>query len=355
MRNRLSVLVTILLLIALAGWAVLQIADQRQTPSAVQIEPLGLMGTVSKLVLVTDGSDAETAVEHLAAAESDLRRLEALLSTWIDASAISRLNASPAGQVEPVGPELAEILELAQRLHTATGGAFDITTRPLVELWRQAERIGSVPSPEAIETARTESSWRQIQLQNGGVRKVADSVRFDVDGIAKGWAIDRALGRLALSGAPGGMVEIGGDLRLFGHAPDGRPWIVAVQSPFTDETWAEIEMLDGAVCSSGDYARFLTIGGERFSHILDPRTGRPTAETRAVTVIGPDAATADAWATALSVLGVAGLDRLAVDGDLEAMVVSGGPDDYQVTLTSGFSQRLARADFDWTEATATGD
>jgi thiamine biosynthesis lipoprotein len=355
MRRRLPTLITILLLGALAGWAVHKTADRRRAPVVLQIEPMGIMGTASKLVLVTDSRRAADAGEHLATAESELRRLESVLSTWIDASPISRLNRAPAGQLVPVASELAAVLDLAQRLHVATQGAFDITARPLVEIWREAETTGSVPSAAAVEAARTDSSWHQIHLENNAVLKDLDSVRVDVDGIAKGWAIDRALERLARSGASGGMVEIGGDLRLFGQGPDGDAWIVAIRSPFAAELWAEIELRDGAVCSSGDYARFLIIGGEKFSHILDPRTGRPTAETRAVTVIGPDAATADAWATALSVLGLDGLDLLATAGNLEAMIVSGGPDDYQVTLTSGFRQRLTRADFDWIEATESGN
>ena len=104
---------------------------------------------------------------------------------------------------------------------------------------------------------------------------------------------------------------------------------MAIRSPFDAIAWAEIEMRDGAVCSSGDYARFVEIDGRRFGHIIDPRSGWPTEETRAVTVIGPDAATADAWATALSILGVEGLDLLRTRDDLEAMVVTGSPEDYR--------------------------
>jgi len=170
-----------------------------------------------------------------------------------------------------------------------------------------------------------------------------------VDGIAKGYAIDRAIEALQRSGAHGAMVEVGGDLRLFGHGPSGDGWIVAIRSPFEDIAWAEIEMQEGAVCSSGGYARFIEIEDRRFSHIIDPRSGWPTEETRAVTVIGPDAATADAWATALSILGVAGLDLLDTGNGMDAMIVTGMPDDYQVTATTGFRKRLVRADFDLSE------
>jgi thiamine biosynthesis lipoprotein len=195
-------------------------------------------------------------------------------------------------------------------------------------------------------SARAESNWDHISVTADGITKRLSTARVDVDGIAKGYAIDRAIEVLQRTGAQGGMVEVGGDLRLFGRGPGGEEWIVAIQSPFEDVAWAEIEMQEGAVCSSGDYARFIEIEGRRFSHIVDPRHGWPTEETHAVTVVGPDAATADAWATALSILGIAGLDVLEAQPGMEAIVVTGGPGDYEVRATSGFRRLLIRADFD---------
>ena len=142
------------------------------------------------------------------------------------------------------------------------------------------------------------------------------------------------------------MVEVGGDLRLFGRGPEGEKWTVAIRSPFEDVVWAKIEIDEGAVCSSGDYARFLEIESRRFSHIIDPRSGWPTEETAAVTVVGSDAATADAWATALSILGAAGLDLLDAEEGMEAMLVTGQPDDFEVRATTGFRQMLVQAAFD---------
>jgi thiamine biosynthesis lipoprotein len=238
------------------------------------------------------------------------------------------------------------VLTLGQELHSSTKGTFDITARPLIEIWRRAGKQGLLPSRDDLIAARAESNWSHIHLAAEGVSKELSSTRVDVDGIAKGYAIDQATAVLQRSGAPGGMVEIGGDLRLFGETPDAKPWNVAIRSPFEEASWAEIEILEGAVCSSGDYARFIEIEGRRYSHIIDPRSGRPTEESHAVTVVGTDAATADAWATALSILGVAGLDLLNAEAGLEAMVVTGGPDDYEVRATPGFRRLLVRADFD---------
>lgn len=347
MRTRLAVLFTALILVLLAAWASRQTTTEDPLQRVFQSEPQGVMGTVCKLVLVTDRYPPESANEILGAAEAELRRQEALLSTWIESSQMSRLNAAAAGEQILPATEVSEILTLARDLHIATDGAFDITARPLIELWRHAGDQGLLPAREDLDTARAESTWDHLHLTADGIRKGLATARVDVDGIAKGYAIDRALEVLQRSGAQGGMVEVGGDLRVFGRGPAaGEGWNVAIRSPFDAIVWAEIEMRDGAVCSSGDYARFVEIEGRRFGHIIDPRSGWPTEETRAVTVIGPDAATADAWATALSILGVEGLDLLRTRDDLEAMVVTGSPEDYRVMTTPGFRRRILRADFD---------
>lgn len=349
MRARFSAVVAVTILLAVAGWAIRKTASEDAGTTVLQHSPMGVMGTGCNLVLIADGSRIEAAQQGLVAAEAELRRHEALLSTWIESSPMSRFNAAPAGRPVEVVPEVSAVLALAQEFHIATGGAFDITARPLIELWRYAGDRGVLPSPAEIQTARAESSWNQIHRTANEVVKDLPTTRVDVDGIAKGFAIDRALEQLERSGALGGMVEVGGDLRLFGQGPTAQGWTVAIQSPFTDSAWAEVRLREGAVCTSGDYARFFTVEGRRFGHIIDPRSGWPTEQTHAVTVIGPEAAAADAWATALSILGVAGLELMKADSRMDAMVVSGTPDDFEVTATPGFRERLVSAVFDLSE------
>lgn len=345
MRKRVFSILALLALILLLGWALLRARSGASSLLVYQDEPVGIMGTSCNLVLVSDRSHVEQSGQTLASAESELRRLEALLSTWIDASPISRFNNSPANRPIEIPPELAEVLEGSRDLHLGTQGAFDVTARPLVELWRLAAGRESPPGDEQLKAARAASRWDHIQLADHTMSKSLATARLDVDGIAKGYAIDRAIAVLQRSKANGGMVEVGGDLRVFGQGPDSGLWTVAIRSPFEDLPWAEIELAEGAVCTSGDYARFIEIGGRRFSHIIDPRSGRPSETTHAVTVVGPDAATADGWATALSVLGPGGLDLL-VGTKLEALVVTGDPEDYQVHSTPGFRDLLVRAAFD---------
>jgi thiamine biosynthesis lipoprotein len=337
-------ILVLLSLAALAGFAYLQ--TRRPAPSlwVFQEQPHGIMGTGCRLILVTDRSLAREAGQILAATEQELRRLEALLSTWIEASPASRFNSVSAGQTIAVPRELLEILLSAEGLFHQTQGAFDVTARPLIELWRDAATTGVVPDDRSLQAARNASTWDHITLSDGAATKSRATTRVDIDGIAKGYSIDRAVETLRRSGASGGMVEIGGDLRVFGVGPEDEPWTVAIRSPFESRAWAEIEIAGGAVCSSGDYARFVEIAGRRYSHILDPRTGRPACQTHAVTVVAPDAATADAWATALSVLGPDGVTLLP--GDVQAMLVTGAPDDYRVLSTPGFRELLVRAAFE---------
>jgi thiamine biosynthesis lipoprotein len=284
-------------------------------------EPVGIMGTRSKIAVLVEGGERARGAAMLAAAEGELRRIEALMSTWIEASELSLLNLAPGGELVPLSAEVLALLRAAQELHGQTGGTFDVTCGPLIRLWREAGKRNRPPSEEEITAARAASSWADVELLPGGVRKARASVRFDVDGIAKGYAIDRALEALEERGALGGMVEVGGDLRAFGRSPEGMGWKVGIRDPNGEGEVLDVLSVESrAVCTSGDYARGIDIGGVRHSQLIDPRSGRPAGEMRSVTVLAGDALTADAWATALSVEGEEGLERLPEKG-IEALLI----------------------------------
>ena len=304
--------------------------------TTAQTRPIGVMGTSTRLVAVVRAGDEATATRALEEAERVLRLLETRLSTWIEASEMSRLNAAPANEPLTLSEHSLAVLTRARELHEATGGAFDITARPVIELWRQADATGAPPSREAIELARSTAGWTGLRIENGSAIKSSAAVQVDVDGLAKGYAIDRALDALAEAGAVGGMAEVGGDLRVFGPAPDGGSWPIGVRSPFAEAVLGTVELEGEAVCTSGAYARPVEIGGARYSHIVDPRTGEPADPASSVTVIAPDAMTADAWATALSILGSEGLELLRSVPSVEALLVTGSRDEPSAVATSGF-------------------
>ena len=308
-------------------------------PQTVVREPRAVMGTNCRLVAVVPGYRVGQADAWLRQSEETLRQLESKMSTWIDASEISRLNAAPAGGEMNISPETLEVLRAAREAYDRTGGVFDVTCRPLVLLWRTAGQSGQMPTDEEITTAREASSWDQILVnEDGTVVKLRDSCCVDLGGIAKGLAIDKAVEAIEQSSLVGGLVDVGGDLRLLGTDTGGRPWIAAVKNPFDEGVLLEIEVGPQAVCTSGDYARGIELDGKHLSHIIDPRTGRPAKAAASVTVVAPTALEADIWATALSVLGPEGLAELP-DG-VEALLVVRTEGAMRLLATPGMKARI---------------
>ena len=307
--------------------------------SSVQVlvsHPQGVMGTTCTLVAVT--ADRGMGKKALREAERALRRVEGLMSTWLTNSEISRLNRAAAGEEVALSLETSAVLHAARRAAAETEGAFDATCQPMLELWREAAKRDRLPSDSEVEYARVASSWDLVELTEGGARRHADSARVGLGGIAKGHGIDQAIDGMRTAGVLGGLVDVGGDLRCFGQPPEGNFWTVDVRDPFSEGRLVELEVWGAAVCTSGDYERFVEIEGRRYSHIVDPRTGRLTAAATSVTVVAQTATEADIWATALSVLGREGIERLP--SGVEAMLVIGEADDYEMVCTPGFKDMM---------------
>jgi thiamine biosynthesis lipoprotein len=317
--------------LAFAWWSARRVAEG---PVVARDEPQGIMGTRCSLVAVLRGGDAHRGAGVLRRAEDELRRLEGLLSTWIDASEISGFNRAPAGEEVPLSAASLAVLRRAGELYADTAGAFDITAGPLIDGWRRAAEEGRLPGAEELAAWRASSSWEDLEIRDRGAVKTRATVRVDIDGVAKGYAIDQAVAALRRAGALGGMVEVGGDLRVFGRAPRAGGWAVGIHDPSAGEPAGRIVIADRAVCTSGGYARFVEIDGRRYGHILDPRTGQPASEIVSATVMAADAATADAWATALSVLGPDGLTELPPG--VEALLLVDQEGEPRGVATAGF-------------------
>lgn len=321
-------------LAALAGAALWRTAGERASARHTLVQrPARVMGTSCTLAAVVRPDEAEQAARALEAAEAALRQVEARMSVHLEDSEVSRLNAAPAGQRVRLSADTATVLRAAEKAHALTDGAFDITCGPLIQLWRRAAERGALPADDEIARARAASGWRLIELVEDGARKRSRQARVELGGIAKGYAIDRAAA--VLRGAPvqGGLVEVGGDLRVIGQPPVGDRWKVDLRDPFGDALLGRLRVSEGAVCTSGNYARFAVIEGRRYSHVVDPRTGRPADAVPSVTVTAPTAIEADVWATALSVLGPDGVGRLP--GGVEALFVLGSADDWELRCTPG--------------------
>lgn len=291
------------------------------------------MGTAFRVVLFADDSaEAAAAAEAAFAVIADL---DARLSDWDPDSELSRLS-EVAGTAEgrEVSPELWGALSLARAWAERSDGAFDPTVGPLSRLWRWSARRGELPDSARLARARAAVGWRHLRLEGGGddraVRPAAPArpeheqdasearaasarrvvyldrpgMALDLGGIAKGIAADAALSELTRRGFPGSLVDAGGDLALGDPPPGAEGWRVAVGSVEVEGEAAAgtVVLANVGVASSGDRYRYLEVDGVRYSHILDPRTGLGVRGPRTVTVIAPDAATADVLASALSVM-----------------------------------------------------
>lgn len=343
MNQRQVVIAAVCLILVLLG-ALLIRAVVREPAGAklmtLQTAPVGIMGTECVLTAVAEDRHLRPA---LRAAQDELSAVESRMSVYLELSELSRLNAAPAGEAVQLSPATMEVLRLARRLAGQTDGAFDVTCLPAFKLWAQAGRQKRLPTEEQLAAAKAASGWDKIELLEGAARKKADGAGVGLGGIAKGYAVDRATAAMRRAGCAGGLINAGGDIRCFGPSPRGSPWHVAVQNPFDPgggDYFGTLSLAEGAVCTSGNYERFVMIDGKRYSHIIDPRTARPVDFAPSVTVVAPTGAVADAWATALSVLGRRGLGLIPKGSGIEAMIVVGSPQGYQVHQTAGFGKLL---------------
>ncbi len=256
------------------------------------------LGMEVRLVLHADQATADAAAR---AAYRRIADLEQRLSDWRPTSEVRQLT-DRAGVWRPVSAELFEVLTRAVAMSRASGGAFDPTIGPLVELWREARRSGVAPPDSAVRRARRATGWQCIRLDavHRRVRIGRSGMRIDLGGIAKGWILGEARTTLRAHGVTAVLLEAGGDL-LLGAAPPGRAgWDVAVPTAHGDSM---LVLHDVAVSTSGPSAQRVTIDGIAYSHVMDPRSGRPLTTPFETTVLHVDPATADALATTITVLG----------------------------------------------------
>jgi thiamine biosynthesis lipoprotein len=247
------------------------------------------------------------------------RTLEAVdrhLSSYAKDSELSVLNTDTSTDWIPVSTTLLAVIAAAQRVSAESGGAFDITVGSLVRLWgfgvgaSEAESAVEQPSREFIYDAMANVgySWLEVRVEpEPAVRRGKVPLELDVDAIAPGYAVDRASSCLVHAGFANHLVEIGGEVRAAGRREDGQPWRVAIESPVMTprQAYAGVELSDLAISTSGNYRDFRRLSdGRLVSHTIDPRTGEPVRHGLAsVTVVHPRAVLADAYATALMVLG----------------------------------------------------
>jgi thiamine biosynthesis lipoprotein len=244
----------------------------------------------------------------IAAAFAEIERLEGVLSDYDPESEVSRLSAAAPTQAPvPLSEDLWRVLHEAVAWRDKTAGAFDPTVGPLTTLWRQARRSGAMPRADKLAAARQAVGAKTLELDEDHktAMLLTRAMRLDLGGIGMGYAIDRGMDVLAMHGITSAMIDASGDIAVSGPPPGADAWTIEVDAR-VDEDGAGREMLtlvNAAVTTSGDAFQAVEIDGTRYSHVVDPRTGLGVAGPAAVTVIAADCTTADAVATAASVLG----------------------------------------------------
>jgi thiamine biosynthesis lipoprotein len=270
-----------------------------------------IMGTTLEITVYRP-EEFEAATD-LAAAYGEIEAIDRLMSLYRTDSELSVLNAAAGGPAMAVSSATRDMLDASRHFWQISGGAFDAAVKPLIDAWGFYDAATAfVPADENIAAALAVTGMEHVRVNQEGVALDAGSA-LDFGAIAKGYAVDRALAALTARGATAAMVNLGGTIGVTGPHPDGSPWRIGLQHPRQDALLGTVELTTGAAATSGDYDRFFVQDGTRYSHIVDPRTGRPVAGMASVSVIAPNATTADALSTAAFVLGAA--DGLALLND----------------------------------------
>jgi thiamine biosynthesis lipoprotein len=232
----------------------------------------------------------------------EIARLEGLLSTWREDSELSALNRA-AGDWRPVSQETGAALDAALAVAAETDGAFEPTIRPLLRAWGFEGGAPRVPSDAELRALRGLVDFRRLERQGGRARLAAPGMGVSLGGIGKGFIADAVLRGLRERGIPAALVAASGDLACYGGTGQ-RPWPIAVEDPDRPgEALARFDLREGGVSTSAPTWRAFESGGERYHHLLDPRSGRPARGTRSLTVVSSSATRADALSTALFVMG----------------------------------------------------
>jgi len=232
----------------------------------------------------------------------------------------------------------------------ASGGAFDMTVGPLVEAWGFGHtKPTAIPTPDTIESLKKRTGWEKVLLDPGAqaVRKVVPQIECDLSAIAKGYAVDRVSEALSRLGQDNHMVEVGGEVRVRGLNAERKPWRIGIETP--DRAGGVVSRIlplrDIALATSGDYRNFREIDGKRYSHTIDPQTGRPVEHrTASVTVLAGSAMRADVFATAILVLGeTAGLELAERQGLAVLMLVRRDDGGFDELASTAFDETMRPA------------
>ncbi len=278
--------------------------------------------------------------------QATLDSVDGRMSTYRADSELSRINAAPAGATTAVSADTAEVIGAALRAAELTGGAFDPTIGPLVDLWGFGPKgvRHSAPTAVEIEAARSAVDHRRIAVQDGAVGKTAADAHLDLSGVAKGYGVDKVAALLESKGVANYLVEVGGELRAKGRAAGDRAWRIGIEKPnLAGGEFQRVLDLDGdALATSGNYRIFFEDHGKRYAHIIDPRSGAPLDHDLAsATVVAASTMEADALSTSMLVLGPEAAMAFATEHDIAAFFIVGRDGAFTDAASPAFARRFS--------------
>ncbi len=298
------------------------------------------MGTVFQIILYSD--DADLADQAANAAFAKIGSLNLTMSDYLPDSEVSLLTKTAGkGKKSYLSEDLWAVLFYAQKVSANTDGAFDVTVGPLSQLWRKAFKKKAFPSKRKTDRIKNRVGYKNIELipEENAVILKKKKMRIDLGGIAKGYAADEAFRVCNSLGVNIVLIDAGGDIRVGDPPPEKEGW--AIEFPVKAGCPKEMVYLENAaIATSGDKYKFLESKGKRYSHIIDPRTGIGLTHQTTVTVISKNAMAADAYASAISVIG--DLDNLSKKNDLYARIIDPTKDDCEIRKSGELNHRTVK-------------
>ncbi|MBJ93688.1 MAG: hypothetical protein CMP23_04350 [Rickettsiales bacterium] len=316
-----------------------------RTPQApqqlvIQGEALGTSWVVKSAEPATD----ESKQELRAIVQSALDEVDAQMSTYRSDSELMKLNGHKSLDGTVLSQPLVEILSEALEIGRLSEGAFDVTIGPAVRAWGFGpEKLHRSPAADTIERLAPQLGQDKLRLEQGKAYKAHPELEVDLSAIAKGHAVDLVIERLTKTGRQNLLAEVGGEIVARGNNPRGEPWRLGIEAPNDEQRSVHqvVALKNAAMATSGDYRNYYEVDGSRVSHLIDPRSLQPvTNQLASVTVIATRCSTADAWATALSILGLAAGLEIAERLSLAALFIVRDPELGFVTKTSTAFQQL---------------
>ncbi len=283
-----------------------------------------LMGNHFEITAISE--DALLAEVSIEAAAEEIRRIERLLTTFKDDSEANLINRNAGLAPVTVSDEAFNIIERSVKISSVTQGAFDITYGSIDKrLWNFDTSMKALPPKGVAHKMIKLINYRNVLLDktNKTVLLKHEGMRIGFGGIGKGYAAERAKEVMQQMRIESGVVNASGDLTAWGYQPNGKPWTIGIVKPDgSGEVFSYLNITNMAVATSGNYEKFIMIGGKRYSHTIDPRTGLPVKGIKSVTIVTPNAELADAMATPVMIMGIdTGLNMINQMKDIEAILI----------------------------------